>query len=116
MKNGEHLLQVGCVKWFRLQYPNLANLLFAIPNGGLRNIKVATKLKAEGVLAGVPDLFLAMPSKFWYGLFIEMKHGKNTVTDSQKEMMMRLSEAGYWCVVVYSFDQFVNEIQNYLHD
>ena len=63
MKNGEHQLQVECVKWFRFQYPKLANLLFAIPNGGLRNIKVATKLKAEGVLAGVPDLFLAIPAQ-----------------------------------------------------
>jgi len=116
MKNGEHLLQVSCVKWFRLQYPNLASLLFAIPNGGLRNIKVATKLKAEGVLAGVPDLFLAFPKHGLHGLFIEMKYGKNTVTDSQREMMMKLSEAGYWCVVVYNFDQFTNEIQNYLHD
>ena len=30
----ESQLQRICVKWFRLQYPELAVLLFAVPNGG----------------------------------------------------------------------------------
>lgn len=114
MLSHEHQLQVECVKWFRIQYPKLAGLLFAIPNGGLRDIRVATRLKAEGVLPGVPDLFFAYPAAGWNGFFIEMKYGKNTVTDAQKEMINQLSEAGYWCAIVYSFDQFRREIENYL--
>ena len=49
-KDIEHSLQVCCVHWFRLQYPQYATLLFAVPNGGARNAITAGKLKAEGVV------------------------------------------------------------------
>jgi hypothetical protein len=48
------------IKWVRAikdAYPVL-KLLYAVPNGRDRNIYVARKLKAEGVLAGVADLCL----------------------------------------------------------
>lgn len=61
MNHPEHELQKSCVKWFRLQYPEYTNLLFAIPNGGKRNAREAARLKAEGVTPGVPDLFLQLP-------------------------------------------------------
>jgi hypothetical protein len=114
MRNGEHQLQVECVRWFRLQYPKLAGLLFAIPNGGLRNIKVATKLKAEGVLPGVPDLFLAFPNGACFGFFIEMKFGKNDCTEAQKIMQNILKFEGYEVVTCWSFDEFKNQIEKYL--
>ena len=37
------------------------DLLFAIPNGGLRNRATAARLRAEGVKRGVSDLFLRWP-------------------------------------------------------
>src|SRR5262245_57905739 len=52
--------QVALIKWVRSvkdAYPVL-RLLYAVPNGGLRNIKVARKLKAEVVMTGVADLCL----------------------------------------------------------
>lgn len=36
-------------------------LLFAIPDGGRRDAVTGAHLKAEGVRAGVPDMFLAVP-------------------------------------------------------
>ncbi|MGH9837274.1 MAG: hypothetical protein ACREEM_00645 [Blastocatellia bacterium] len=48
------------MKWVRsvkAAYPVL-KLLYAVPNGGDRNLYVARKLKAEGVMAGVADLCL----------------------------------------------------------
>lgn len=41
----ESQIQHSCLTWFRLQYPSLSFMLFAVPNGELRNIVVATKLK-----------------------------------------------------------------------
>ena len=35
--------------------------VYAVPNGGARHIRVAVKLKAEGVRRGVPDLHIMMP-------------------------------------------------------
>ena len=43
----EHHIQQQCVEWFRIQHFNLAPLLFAVPNGGHRNITTAQTLKAE---------------------------------------------------------------------
>lgn len=116
MKNNEGKLQASCVQWFRFNYRAIEHLLFAIPNGGLRNIKTAKRLKAEGVVAGVPDLFLAVPTSEHCGLFIEMKFGKNKPTEAQKYMMLKLENKGYRVEVVSDFDQFCNLIKQYLHE
>ena len=51
----EHALQVAVCQYMDVALrPGLYYL--AIPNGGLRNISTARKLKAEGVRAGVADL------------------------------------------------------------
>ena len=105
-------LQRACVRWFRLQYPQY--LLFHVPNGGRRNAREAALLKLEGVVAGIPDLFLAVGRHGFHGLFIEMKAGKNTTTPAQKEMMERLYRAGYLCAVCRSFEEFRDEVMKYL--
>ena len=73
------------------KYPVL-RWIFAIPNGGKRHPATAVKLKAEGVKAGVWDIFVpvAMGDRqsgysVQSGMFIEMKHGKNTLTSNQKQ-------------------------------
>jgi hypothetical protein len=71
-------------------------------------------MKAEGVLAGVPDLFLAKPNNGFGGLWIEMKTPDGAVRPSQKEMMADLTAAGYKCVVVRYFEDFKDEVSNYL--
>ena len=115
MKNEEHKLQVACVKWFRYQYPDYAKRLFAIPNGGARNVVTGAMLKAEGVLPGVPDLFLAAARNKFHGLFIEMKAGGNKVSKAQSEMIDVLKNAHYKVVVCNSFEQFQAEIDEYFN-
>ena len=89
----EHAEQVSLVQWLDATHPDL--LYFAIPNGGARNIVTARKLKAEGVKAGVPDLFL--PS---LRLFIELKRTKGgKVSPAQRDMAQRLEACGYRVVV-----------------
>ena len=80
----ESVEQIHLFQWARMQsctMPEL-NLLFHIPNGGKRNITTAKRLKAEGVKAGVPDLFLPVSRGGFFGLFIEMKVGKNKTTQT----------------------------------
>ena len=50
---------------------------------------VASKLKAEGVLSGVPDLHIPIAKKGYNGLYIELnKNGKaGKVSDNQKTIM-----------------------------
>jgi hypothetical protein len=114
MKQLEHNLQVACVRWFDAQYSDISRLLFAIPNGGKRNKITAVKLKAEGVRAGVADLFLAVTNEQYAGLFIEMKVGKNKRTPAQAEFKEMVRMRGYACVVCYSLDEFINAINHYL--
>lgn len=42
----EHDEQVALIKWFDLQFNDLKGRLVATPNGGMRDLKVAKKLKA----------------------------------------------------------------------
>jgi len=123
MKSKEAQLQSECVRWFRYQYKDHAMLLFAIPNGGSRNIIEATNLKRQGVVAGVADMFLAIPryENNWYGLtcthngfFIEFKYGKNGQTTEQKNFQIEVEQQGYLYALVNSFDQFKELIETYL--
>lgn len=111
----EHDLQVGCVRWFRYEFPAFAPLLFAIPNGGRRDYVAAAKLKAEGVIAGVPDLLLAVPRGGYHALWIEMKNGKaGELSPAQKEMHEHLRAQGYRVEVCRTFDAFVTILRDYL--
>ena len=89
----EHSEQVGFINWFRSQYPEI--LIFAIPNGEKRAISVAKRLKAEGVVRGVPDLFIPA-----WNLWIEMKRvsGGRLSTD-QKQMISYLENIGHTVIV-----------------
>lgn len=69
----ESQIQQSCVKWFRLQFPEIGLLLFAVPNGGARNKREAGILKGEGVTAGVADMILLKPSGGFASLCIEFK-------------------------------------------
>lgn len=111
-----------CVRWFRLQYPELAPLLFAVPNGGKRNAREAERFKAEGVTAGVADLLLLKP---YYGyanddppsshaLCIEMKWGKGRQSEHQRAWQEAVTAQGYRYEVVRSFEDFQALIQEYI--
>ncbi len=114
MKNEEHYLQVACVQWFRLQYPQYARLLFAVPNGGHRSITTARRLKSEGVTAGVSDLIFLKSCKGYKFFCIEMKTkiGKQTATQVEFQLSVELEGGKY--LVCRSLDEFMHEINNYL--
>lgn len=114
MRHNESIIQQNCVKWFRLQFPQLAILLFAVPNGGLRRKVEAAIMKAEGMTAGVSDLILLVPSKGYHGLCIEMKTEKGRQTDSQKQWQKHVEKFGYKYVICRSFDEFRTETLEYL--
>lgn len=112
MKSLEHDLQVACVQWFRMQYPRL--MIFAVPNGGERNIKTASRLKNEGVLSGVADLCILVPNDKFHGLFIEMKYGKNKQSQSQIDFQKYAESHGYAYCLCYDFESFICIVNSYL--
>lgn len=116
MLNIESRIQQGCVRWFRLQYPEYAGLLYTIPNGGKRNAVTGAILKAEGALAGVADIFLSVPNRFYHGLYIEMKKPKGRQQESQKQFQQAVESQGYKYSLCYSLDEFMELVKMYLKD
>jgi hypothetical protein len=89
----EHFEQRELVKWFRQTFKGVR--IFAIPNGGVRSLSTAAKLKAEGVSSGVPDL--CIPE---WRLWIEMKRVKGgSLSAEQKDWIAYLEGVKYWCIV-----------------
>lgn len=131
----EHDEQVVLFKMIALhahKYPAL-KFAFAIPNGGHRHIKVAMKLKEEGVKAGALDIFVPIGKnvraivplvldndhKIYghhvaHGLFIEMKKKGNKPTPKQIEFIDYLRNAGYQCNICYSANDAMKVILEYL--
>jgi hypothetical protein len=111
----EHAEQVSLVRWFAMQYPKLGPRLVAIPNGGARNVIVATKLKAEGVRAGFPDLMLLTPRMGFAGLIIELKRIKGgRMQPEQVEWQTWLNEQGFMAVTCNGFEAARDTIKSYL--
>ncbi len=114
----EHDEQVALFAWadaMQGEHPELA-MLFAIPNGGARHPAVAAQLKAEGVKAGVPDVFLACARGRWHGLFVELKRAdrSNHATSAQRAWMEMLRRYGYATMVCYGATEAINAIMGYL--
>ena len=108
----EHELQVAVVHWCRsMEARNIVKERFAaIPNGAFlagnpgRRAAQASKLKAEGMRSGMPDLI------FWDAcgttLWLEMKNGKaGRVSDDQKAIHSNLTENGHRVLIIRTLDE-----------
>lgn len=124
----EHQIQCAIVEWAaNTNLPfgkrKIGDFLLAIPNGGNRSITEALRLKKEGVKKGVSDLFLSFP--LWRdgymvdfyeacGLWIEVKSKKGKLSKSQEDWIVLMIAHGYEARVVYSVDQGIQVIKDYL--
>lgn len=95
-----------------IKYPMLT-----MPHCSLNGVPLtasqAGRAKQQGMLRGVPDLFLPVPKNGYFGLFIEMKHGKNTLTDNQEKFLQNAANAGYAVSVCYSANEAIKRIEDY---
>ena len=104
------------VSWSRLAAnitPELS-LLFHIPNQRMCKVALAVRLKALGVKAGVPDLFLPVPRGKYHGLFIEMKSAKGSMSPEQKVFCCQAIKQGYAYICCKSGKDGIQTLQNYL--
>lgn len=132
--NEESEIQKACIRWWGTACAGFGvpeDLLFSIPNGavlagGARERAIqANILKAEGMRPGVPDLFLAVPSRFrngdeqapdgfHCGLFIEMKKPDGATSPAQDYMSGILTGRGYKAAVCRSLEEFKKTVTDYL--
>ena len=89
---------------------------FHPPNGGHRNVIVASKLKAQGVKRGVPDVMIVDPppaSPENVGTAIELKRRKGGhLTDEQKEWLETLQERGWATAVCRGADEAIQFLES----
>jgi hypothetical protein len=98
----ERAMQVNLFTWAKMASgadPRL-KLLFAVPNGGKRDYVTAARMQAEGVKRGVPDVCLPVPAGGHHGLWLELKAGKNTLSEEQAVWLNLLRAHGYAVDVV----------------
>ena len=92
-------------------YPELRRHMWAVPNGGKRDMRTAITLKASGVLPGIWDLHL-----FWMGKFyiIETKVGRNGLTDKQEQWGELMVKHGAIAYVYRTIEEGIAIIENIL--
>ena len=110
----ERQIQIECVSWFRMRYPEASRVFFAVPNGGARNPWTAKNLRDEGALSGVADLVLLVPKKGYASLLIEMKKPGGRMSDTQKAFCEAAEGFKNKYVVCYSVEEFKTAVRAYL--
>lgn len=108
----EHDHQKIVISTIRRDYPDL--LIFAIPNIGTASPQRGARMKAEGVLAGIPDLMVARAAQGFLGLFVEMKTLTGSASKEQKAVIAKLQAEGYRCEVCKGYAAALEVIRGYL--
>ena len=133
MKNIESQIQKAAVEQiehlFRLKYSDYTLLLkdskkrvvqssplFAVPNGGNRNIVTATNMKKEGAKSGVADLILPIANRCYQQLWIEVKSPDGKQSYNQGEWQDFCIKADIRYVVCYSTQEIVDLVLEYMGD
>ena len=119
MKHIESAYQTQVVEWSRwafkanpARYPHL-EMLHCSLNGVKLSGTQAKIAKGQGMLSGVPDLFLPVPKNGYHGLFIEMKSDKGRVTENQHWFLTNAESLSYKTVICYSAKEAISAIQAY---
>lgn len=101
-QNPESDLQRAIVQHLKLRAP--ANVIwYAIPNGIPASKRTGARFKAEGMLAGAPDMAFVLADG--RAAFMEIKAAGGRLSAEQKAFEAKCSAMGVEHAVVYSIDQ-----------
>ena len=109
----EARIQSDCFQWFYNTFPALRGLMYHVNNGGQMTGAKGNKLKAMGVVAGVPDLEF----HFWKRtFFLECKTPNGTISKDQVKIHNVLDEHGFRVFVFRSKKEFQDIIYAIIED
>lgn len=94
-------------------HPEL-KLLSCSLNGVKLSKAQAGKAKAAGMLKGEWDIKLPVARGHYHGLIIEMKAGRNNLTDEQMEYGYLMGQEGWSVAVCWSCDEARTALTHYL--
>lgn len=122
-KQPEGQIAEGLVKWFAYCCKGFgvpdARLLVHIPNEprtfNRKALIQGAILKRQGLRRGFPDFFLFVSRGGLSGLALELKSKNGKTSEEQDEMLSLLENQGYRVKVVFSLDQALSSITEYLN-
>lgn len=117
VESNEENEQIALFQWAEfaaVRYPEL-ELMYHVPNEGKRSVRTGSRLKKAGLKSGVPDIVLPVARGGYIGLYIELKYGKNKITENQKNWLRALSEQNHYAAVCYGWEQAKDVIETYLN-
>lgn len=112
--------------WNTGRYPEL-KWLHSSQAGAKMTPATAGKMKAEGMKAGVPDIFLDVPRGGFHGLRIELKvpeqrnakgtliKRKGELSAEQKAWLDHYTQAVFFTRVCYGWEHAVETLETYLN-
>lgn len=106
----EQIEMIKIFDWIRKN--NLAEFAFHIANERKSSQQAGSLLKRMGVKSGVSDIFIAIPSNEFHGLWLELKAGKNRPTESQMKFLEDMRSKGYealWCTGADKAKQIITD-------
>lgn len=98
--NPEEKIQIAIMRHVSLRGEKNV-VVAAIPNGGYRSPTEALRLRSGGVRAGMPDMLVVVEGVTSY---LELKTETGRLSDDQRVMHRKLSEAGACVETAYGLD------------
>jgi hypothetical protein len=110
-KTSEARLQADCFIWFHNSFPSQRQMLFHVQNKA-RNAVEGNKFKAMGVVKGVSDLILILPSRV---IFIELKTEVGKQSPEQEQFQEKVQRRGHLYIIIRSLEEFQEFIMSVRH-
>lgn len=114
----ESKIQQAIIREFARRWPKIyaTGALFAVPNQGKRGKATASRMKSEGMVAGVSDLILLWPSNGYHGAVLEMKIPGKKPSAGQCEWLMHREASGYMAAFEDSVEGGIRFFSDYLNN
>ena len=109
----EQIEQCKLFDWIRSRQ-DIKPYAFHIANERQTTPQQGRILKRMGVRSGVSDIFIGLAKGRWHGLFLELKAGNNTPTESQEQFMYDMASQGYYCIWCSGYEHARKSIEIYL--
>ena len=107
MKNDEELIHRAVVQHLRLRAD--PRVIWYHVTNAPRSAASGARLKAMGMLAGVPDLAFVLADG--RPAFLELKVGKNKMSPGQTEFALRCEAIGVPCACAWGIDQALSILE-----
>jgi len=110
----ESAIQKAVFKWVRMQ-PQLQYIVFKIANEGKRTPSYGRRMKEEGVLRGVFDIFVARARHDFNGMWLELKSRNGVLSLDQHKFKKAQEAEGFLCIVSNDIEEAIDTIAWYAY-